>query len=130
MRRWWYRFAALLVVGIVLSPLRAAAAMIPTFIAYDVAAGCTATLLGKHNAVRLEPGHPRINAYDAAHFGYESEGQLFTLDNRRLLAFSQAGREVPFTMVDATNPAIAREIAKKATTTAAQGWGQFITVLP
>ena len=61
---------------------------------------------------------------------FEHEGQLFSLDNRRLLTFSQAGRQVPFLMVDSANPAIAREIMKKSTTTPAQGLGQFITVLP
>lgn len=61
---------------------------------------------------------------------FEHERQLFTLDNRRLLTFSQAGRRIPFVMVDPTNPTIAREIMKKATTTPAQGMGQFVTVLP
>jgi hypothetical protein len=58
----------------------------------------------------------------------EHEGQLFTLDNRRLLTFSQAGQRVPFRM--ATEAEIAREWASKFTTTEAQGWGQFITVRP
>ena len=58
----------------------------------------------------------------------EHEGQLFTLDNRRLLTFSQAGQQVPFRM--ATEAEIAREWASKFTTTQAQGWGQFITVRP
>jgi hypothetical protein len=60
---------------------------------------------------------------------FEFQGQLYTLDNRRLLVFSHAERDVPFTMVDATT-AIATEIKKKGTTTAAYGWGRFITVLP
>ena len=43
-RRWWCRVAALIViVGIVQSPPRAAAATIPMLIAYDVAVGSTAT---------------------------------------------------------------------------------------
>jgi len=47
---------------------------------------------------------------------FEHEGQFFTLDNRRLLTFSQAGRHVPFVIVGSANPAIAREIMKKSTT--------------
>ncbi|MEF9387276.1 RHS repeat domain-containing protein [Ralstonia solanacearum species complex bacterium KE056] len=58
----------------------------------------------------------------------EHEGQLFTLDNRRLLVFSQAGKEVPYRM--ATEAGIAREFASKFSTTVTQGWGKFITVRP
>jgi hypothetical protein len=58
----------------------------------------------------------------------EHEGQLFTLDNRRLLVFSQAGQQVPFRM--ATEAEIAKEFANKFSTTSAQSWGQFITVRP
>ena len=58
----------------------------------------------------------------------EHEGRLFTLDNRRLLVFSEAGQQVPFRM--ATEAEIAEEFAKKFTTTAAEGWGRFITVRP
>jgi hypothetical protein len=58
----------------------------------------------------------------------EHEGQFFTLDNRRLLVFSEAGQEVPFRM--ATKAEIAKEWARKFSTTAEQGWGQFITVRP
>jgi RHS repeat-associated protein len=60
---------------------------------------------------------------------FEREGMLFTLDNRRLLVFSQAGLPVPFRM--ATTAEVAAETAgpfSKFTTTAAQGWGRFITV--
>jgi RHS repeat-associated protein len=59
---------------------------------------------------------------------FESEGRLFTLDNRRLLAFSMAGREVPFRM--ATAAEISQEGTRKLSTTAAQGWGWTITVRP
>jgi hypothetical protein len=58
----------------------------------------------------------------------EHEGQLFGLDNRRLLTFSQAGQQVPFRM--AIEAEIAREWTSKFTTTWAQGCGQFITVRP
>jgi len=58
----------------------------------------------------------------------EHEGKLFTLDNRRLLVFSQADQKVPFRM--ATEAEIEREFINKFTTTPAQGWGQFITVRP
>jgi filamentous hemagglutinin len=60
---------------------------------------------------------------------FEQDGALFTLDNRRLLVFSQAGQQVPFRF--ATAAEIAAETGgpfNKLTTTAAQGWGQFITV--
>lgn len=59
---------------------------------------------------------------------FERNGALYTLDNRRLLVFSQAGQQVPFRM--ATEAEIAKEFTGKFTTTAAQGWGQFITVRP
>lgn len=43
------------------------------------------------------------------------EGQLFSLDGRRLLTFSQAGQQVPFRM--ATEAEIAHEWVNKFTTT-------------
>jgi hypothetical protein len=52
-------------------------------------------------------------------------GHLFTLDNRRLLIFSQAGREIPF--VWATPQEVAAE-AWKLTATAEQAGGWFIRV--
>jgi hypothetical protein len=58
----------------------------------------------------------------------EHEGQLFTLDNRRLLTFSLADQQVPFRM--ATVAEITKEWVSKFTTTAAQEWGKFITVRP
>jgi RHS repeat-associated protein len=60
---------------------------------------------------------------------FERGGNLYTLDNRRLASFAAAGRRISYTLVDSADPAIAREIAKKFTTTAAQGWGRFVTVL-
>jgi len=59
---------------------------------------------------------------------FERNGQFFTLDNRRLLVFSEAGLKVPFRM--ATNAEISKEFSTKFTTTAVQGWGQFTTVRP
>ena len=59
---------------------------------------------------------------------FERNGSLFTLDNRRLLVFSEAGAQVPFRM--ATEAEIAKEFTSKFTTTAAEGWGRFITVRP
>lgn len=56
---------------------------------------------------------------------FEQEGQLFTLDNRRLLIFSQAGREVPF--VWAAPGEVAAQ-SWKFTATAEQGGGWFIRV--
>ena len=58
----------------------------------------------------------------------ERDGQLFTLDNRRLATFSAGGQQVPYRM--ATPAEIAKEWGAKFTTTAEQGWGQFISVRP
>ncbi len=41
------------------------------------------------------------------------EGQDVTLDNRRLVAFNLAGKEVPFKRVSNTDPDVAREINRK-----------------
>jgi RHS repeat-associated protein len=60
---------------------------------------------------------------------FARNGALFTLDNRRLLVFSEAGLQVPFRM--ATEAEVAAEMTgpfSKFTTTASQGWGRFITV--
>jgi hypothetical protein len=59
---------------------------------------------------------------------FEKDGLLYSLDNRRLAAFSAAGRPVPYRM--ATSQEVAKEWTKKFTTTAEQGWGQYITVRP
>jgi len=56
----------------------------------------------------------------------EHDGLLWTLDNRRLAVFSAGSQQVPFRM--ATQAEIAAEWASKFTTTAEQGWGQFITI--
>jgi hypothetical protein len=61
-----------LVLGIVLSPLRAVAATIPALFAYDVAIQGTATApLGRIYAVPPERGGLPEYAYDAAHVGYD-----------------------------------------------------------
>ncbi|MES2674527.1 MAG: RHS repeat-associated core domain-containing protein [Pseudomonadota bacterium] len=59
---------------------------------------------------------------------FEHEGKLFTLDNRRLLVFSEARQQIPYRM--ATQSEITKEFADKFTTTSTQFWGQFITVRP
>lgn len=51
---------------------------------------------------------------------------LYTLDNRRLAVFAAAGRQIQYRM--ATAAEISAEWGRKFTTTAAQGWGEFITV--
>ena len=58
------------VIGTVLWPLRAVAATIPTFIAYDVVVRSTATTaLGRYDAVRPDAEHANT-ACDCASFGY------------------------------------------------------------
>ncbi len=58
----------------------------------------------------------------------QQDGLLYTLDNRRLAAFSMTDLQVPYRM--ATPAEISAEWGSKFTTTAQQGWGQFITVRP
>lgn len=58
----------------------------------------------------------------------QQNGLLYTLDNRRLAAFSMTDFEVPYVM--ATPEEIAAEWTTKFTTTPEQGMGQFITVRP
>jgi RHS repeat-associated protein len=59
----------------------------------------------------------------------ENEGVLWSLDNRRLLAFSQAGvKTVPVKIVSLADPAIAAEWAAKANPIG--GVGRFIVVTP
>jgi hypothetical protein len=63
--------AVFIIVGVVLSPLRAVAA-VPMLMATVQTVGPTATThLGRSDAVRREAEHPRINAYDAALFDYD-----------------------------------------------------------
>jgi hypothetical protein len=69
----WSRFLAglFLLVGIVLSPLWAAAATIPMLIAHEAAVRPTSTTaLGRQEAVRPETAYARSTAYDDADFGY------------------------------------------------------------
>ena len=58
----------------------------------------------------------------------QQDSLLYTLDNRRLAAFSQTDLQVPYRM--ATPAEISAEWTDKFTTTAQQSWGQFITVRP
>ena len=53
-------------------------------------------------------------------------GVLYTLDNRRLAAFSGSGQQISYRM--ATSQEIAKEWLKKFTTTVRQGSGKYITV--
>lgn len=68
--------ALFLLVGFLLAPLRAAAATIPTFIAYDAAGGAggatTTTTFGRNEAARAEPNYARTIAYDDALVGYDT----------------------------------------------------------
>jgi RHS repeat-associated protein len=58
----------------------------------------------------------------------EHRGQLYTLDNRRLLVFSQTDQAIPYRM--ATQEEAKREFTRKFSTTSAQGWGRYISVRP
>lgn len=58
----------------------------------------------------------------------EFEGHLWSLDHRRLAAFSQAQRDIPFRM--ATAEEIALEWSRKFQTSAELGWGRYIQVKP
>jgi len=71
--RWLGKLAALfLLLGIVLSPLRAAAA-IPMLIAYDAAVLPTATTrIGGHDAIRREAEHHSNNTYDPDRRSYDN----------------------------------------------------------
>jgi hypothetical protein len=69
--------AFLLMVGIVLSSLHATAVTIPMLAAYDEVARPTATtVLGEHDTGHPEVEHPCINAYDAAHPGYDGPSRV------------------------------------------------------
>ena len=62
----------LLLVGVVLSPLRAAAATIPMLIAYDVPGRPAATIaFGRHDGVRPKAGQARSTTYDDTLQGYD-----------------------------------------------------------
>jgi hypothetical protein len=77
---------------------------------------------------RSRGGPQRPSTYEPIRL-FESDGQLFTLDNRRLLVFSEAGLDVPYVM--ATDAEVLTETTgdfSKFTTTVAQGFGQFISV--
>ena len=65
--------ALLLLVGVVVFPLRAAAATIPMPIAYDAAVRPTARMaVGRLDAVRREAEHGSINAYDPGRHSYDN----------------------------------------------------------
>lgn len=77
------------------------------------------------NALRVETGKALAATIEPIRLVVH-DGMLYTLDNRRLLAFSAAGREVPYRM--ATTAEFAKEWVTKFTTTIEQGLGKYITV--
>jgi hypothetical protein len=70
----WRRLAAFcIIMGAVLSPLRAVAATIPMLTTCDVTVASIATTpLEGRNASRCEPEHSWIYTYGDAHFGYDT----------------------------------------------------------
>jgi RHS repeat-associated protein len=77
------------------------------------------------NALRVETGKALAATIEPIRLVVH-DGMLYTLDNRRLLAFSAAGREVPYRM--ATTAEFTKEWVTKFTTTIEQGLGKYITV--
>jgi hypothetical protein len=72
----------LLVLGIILSPLRATAATVPALLAYDAAVGPTATTVPWHDPVRSETAEtegPAINDYDGAHPAHDGASNVRVL---------------------------------------------------
>ena len=68
---WWRRLAALVLIGIVLSPLRAVAATIPVLFAYDSVAPPTAMVRVETGpSLRRERGSVHEHVYDGAHDWY------------------------------------------------------------
>jgi hypothetical protein len=113
--------ALFVVVGVVLSPRRAAAATIPTLFAYDGMVPPTATtVLGRPDAVPTEAERPAFNAYDAALLDYNYAASPHVL----------AGGGAVHAYDDALEHADQREVhsegaiyAAAATTTAAEEVG-------
>lgn len=117
--------ALLLLLGIMLSPLRAVAATLPTLIAYDVAVRSTATTtLGERDAVRPEVARGRT-ACDDATFAYDDSS------NRPTAA--GVGGILPYD--DALNFGERREVGEgaisvvPAATAAAEGATEAMTTL-
>jgi hypothetical protein len=54
---------------------------------------------------------------------------MFTLDNRRLLAFRSAGLDIPYRIVNGSSKRIAKEIARKLSTIN-DGWNVIIKNFP
>jgi hypothetical protein len=66
--------AVFFIVGIVLLPQRAVAAVLPTLIAYDMPVSPTATTwMTRESSARPERGGVPEDAYDAVRFGYDSD---------------------------------------------------------
>ncbi len=75
MRGFWHALLVLLLMGIALSPLRAAAGTIPMLVAYD--ATVTTVLRRRHDAVRSGPAEVErhgIYDYDGARLAYDGGG--------------------------------------------------------
>ena len=80
-----------LVVGIVLSPLRAMAATIPAFIPYDASIRSTATTpLGRHDAVQPETERVRTACDDAAFASHDPSNRPAAAGVRGGLAYDDA----------------------------------------
>jgi len=110
--------------------------------AEEIATIDTAAVRFSQNSVKgtFGNGTPLNDAIEALRAGGAEAGAKYSanpriragwgaLHTRQLLVFSQAGQQVPFRF--ATAAEIAAETSgpfNKLTTTAAQGWGQFITV--
>ena len=59
----------------------------------------------------------------AVHLVFEQNGKLWTVDNRRLVAFKAAGLErIPVVRVNPNSPQMARKIAERMNPIDGQGW--------
>jgi hypothetical protein len=74
------------------------------------------------------PNGPQITTQMPPIKVVQHEGQLFSLDNRRLSTFALARQQIPYR--PATPAEIKAEWARKFTTNAQQGWGEIISVRP
>jgi hypothetical protein len=76
-------------------------------------------------ALRGSEGYSLAKSFEPIRL-VQRDGFIWTLDNRRLAAFSAGGRNVPYRW--ATEAEILAEWEDKFSTTAKQGWGRFIAV--
>jgi len=122
----WHALLVLLLMGVVLSPLCAAAATSPTLVAYNA----TATMvLGRHDAVRTgsaEVGRRGIYEYDGAGLAYDDASNLHVDAGAGALHANDGAIE----LVDRRELRNARAIhAAAPATTAAEGAGGGVTTL-